>query len=413
VANSCAVSTSEDENESFFQAGLAKLRAGEREESTGKLLMDLMEVRADRVLLPYARRWIKLFPRVESAPRLVGKWLEKYESNDAMYLATSYAKTYPDVAALIFIVRALANLPKTSPKLFDAIEKRFASEPNSHVWSKLQAAQNPKEELDPLILRWLEINRYNSNIPVEVSFIALFSKASDVLNEILRWIEVNQDKAQDLWLVYTNMMRGRSQAHGDLVARVATTASQWLARNPEYRDAGRLHYEVLLNRKNLEQLQASKSWFLNHKKSVGSHMALAGILTACKFLSDEIEPELITCAKEILKSQAPQDRSAVLAGALVEVCADSETIQLARETLQEYCQPGWLHAVLLRVAPDDELISKAVEIHSRPGSRSPEVMLELLKIDSKNTPVRKAAQKWISENPDEKSSKELQSLLTN
>lgn len=109
---------STEANETFFAEGLAKLRAGEMEESTGKLLMDLIEIRADKALLPFARKWIKLFPRVESAPRLVGKWLQNYESNDATYLATSYVKTYPDVNALILIVRAVAQLPKIPPKLW-------------------------------------------------------------------------------------------------------------------------------------------------------------------------------------------------------------------------------------------------------------------------------------------------------
>lgn len=399
-------------NEIFYEEGFAKLRAGEMEESTGKLIMDLMEIRDDKALLPYARKWIKLFPRVESAPRLVGKWLQNYESNDAMYLATSYVKTYPDVGALILIVRAFAHLSKASPKLFDAIEKRFAAEPNSHVWSKLQAHEKTKAELDPLILRWLEINRYNSSLSVEVSFIALYSRDSSVLSEVLRWIEVNQDKASDIWLVYMNMMRGLSEAHKELRSRVATTAGHWLARNSEYRNAGRLYYEVLLIEQTADQIHAAKDWFLSHQKQEGSYMALAGILTASHSLGEKIEPELVTYAKEILKSQSPEDRTAVLSGALLEVCADSETIRLAKEALQDHYQPSWLHALLLRVAPDEELISKAVEIHSQPGSRSPEVILELLKLDGKNTIVRKAAQKWINENPADKTAKELNLLLS-
>lgn len=406
------IDKNKEANDTFYEEGFARLRAGEMEESTGKLIMDLMEIRDDKALLPYARKWIKLFPRVESAPRLVGKWLQNYESNDAMYLAISYVKTYPDVAALILIVRAFAHLPKTPPKFFDAIEKRFASEPNSYVWSKLQAHEKPKAELDPLILRWLEINRYNSNISVEVSFIALYSKDANVLNEVLRWIEVNQDKASDIWLVYMNMMRGLSGAHKELLSRVATTASQWLARNAEYRNAGRLYYEVLLIQRTDEQIHSAKDWFFSHRKSESSYMALAGILAASHSLGEEIEPELVTCAKEILKSQLPEDRTAVLSGALLEVCVDSESVRLAKETLQDHYQPAWLHALLLRVAPDDELISKAVEIHTQPGSRSPEVIIALLKLDGKNAIARKAAQKLIDENPTETTASELKLLLS-
>lgn len=398
-------------NEIFFEEGFAKLRAGEMDESTGKLLMDLMEVRADKALLPYARKWIKLFPRVESAPRLVGKWLQLFESNDAMYMATSYVKTYPDVNALILIVRAVAHIQKIPPKLFDAVEKRFSAEPNSHIWSKLQAPKNPKEELNGLILRWLEINRYNSNVAVEVAWIALYSHAVDVLNEAFRWLEVNQDKTPDIWLLFLNMLRGLSEHHLELAPRVAVTASQWVNRNPEYRHAGRIYYEVLIAFRSKDEIRNAKEWFLNHLDSDSADMALAGILRATYLLREKIEQEFVHHAKRILAAQSPDKRSTVLIGSLLEVCPDAETIGYAKEALSDHYYPNWLHAVLLRVAPDEESISAANDIYSKPQDRSPEVIVELLKIDAKNAIARKAAQKWIDQNPDAKQSPELQSLL--
>ncbi len=399
-------------NEIFFEEGFARLRAGEMEESTGKLLMDLMEVKADKALLPYARKWIKLFPRVESAPRLVGKWLQLFESNDAMYMATSYVKTYPDVNALILIIRAVAVIQKVPAKLLDAIEKRFAAEPNSHIWSKLQGPVNPKEEFDSLILRWLEINRYNSLDALEVAWVGLFSRSSAVLNEVLRWIEVNQDKTPDIWIVFVNMLRGSSELHRQLAPRVALTASQWVERNPEYRHAGRIYYDVLVEMLSKDEVEKAKEWFLKHTDSESAHMTLAGILRTTFLLGEKIEPDFVRCAKEILAAQTPKDRANVLVGSLLEISPDAETIKFAKEQLSDHYHPTWLHAVLLRVAPDNELISKTLEIYSKPYSGSPEVIIELLKIDGQSVVARKAAQKWIDQNPETEQAKQLQSLLS-
>jgi hypothetical protein len=93
------------------------------------------------------------------------------------------------------------------------------------------------------------------------------------------------------------------------------------------------------------------------------------------------------------------------------VSPDAETIKFAKDTLRDHYHPTWLHAVLLRVAADDESISAANEVYSKTQERTPEVIIELLKLDAKNAIARKAAQKWIDKNPNEKQSKELQSLL--
>lgn len=408
---SLGTSVTAEDNETFFKEGLAKLRAGDMQESTGKLIMDLMEVRADNALLPFARKWIKEFPRVESAPRLVGKWLQKYESNDAMYMATDYVKTYPDVNALIFILGALAQLSKTPQKLFDAVEKRFAAEPNSYVWRKLQGNQNPKEELDTLILRWLEINRYNPNLAVDVSFVALFSTSGDVLNEVFRWIEVNQDKSPDVWIVFMNMLRGNSAVHEEMRFRVATTASQYFKRNPDDRNAGRLAYEILLVQQVTEQIQATKGWVLMHRDSDSTQMALAGIFHASHMLGDTIEPEYVQLAKSILTAGKPEESSPLLAIELFKETKDSDSLRLAKEVWRYHKYFAWLHADLLRMAPDEELISMANEICSTRKNVSPKIIVELLKLDRQNAVAKKAAQRWVKENPDEPQVKELQALL--
>lgn len=406
------VDKNKDANETFYEEGFARLRAGEMEESTGKLIMDLMEIRDDKALLPYARKWIKLFPRVESAPRLVGKWLQLFESNDAMYMATSYVKTYPDVNALILIARALAQLPKSPPKLLDAIEKRFSAEPNSHIWSSLQAFENSKSELDPLILRWLEINRYNPKLAVDVTYVANNSKDLEVLSEVFRWIDVNQDKCQDIWLVFTTMLMGVSDAHKQLLPRVAETASLFLKKNPDYAEAGRIYSDLLLAQPSVTEIQNARDWYLKHQDSKSARASLLGILRASKLLGQNIEPELVENAKRILEQQRPEERSPTLAAALLEAAGDSQSIALAKETWRH--QKGflaWFHALLLRIAPDEELIARANEIYARPMKGSPKVIIELLKIDCSNSVARRAAERWIKDNPGEKQIQELQSLL--
>lgn len=399
------------ENETFYQEGLARLKAGELEESTGKLIMDLMEIHDDKILVTFARQWIKIFPNQESAPRLVGKWLAKYGSNDALYLATNYVKTYPDVNALILIVRAAAQLPRIPDRLFTAIERRFDVEPTSHVWASLHGYENQSPEKNKLVLRWLERNIINTSIDIDVSSVAVFTKSPEILEEILRWTERNQNKTENVWMLFSHLMRGKSEAHKLILPRVADLARAWLAKNPDYDHNGRIFSDLLITLRSEDDMRNAKDWYRKHSKSQSAEMALNGILTATHRRGETQEQEFVEQARTILSKQAPLDRVPVLAGALLLASPDADSIGLARETFDQYQHLTWLHADLLRIAPDDELIARANERLATFSKGMPDVITEMLKIDPSNDIARRAAEKWIRLNADHEQVKTVKDLL--
>ena len=381
------------------------------EESTGKLIMDLMEIHSENILVPYARKWIKLFPLVESAPRLTGKWLQNYGSNDAMYLATSYVKTYPDVKALILILRAVAKMPQLPSRLFAAIERRFLAEPNSHVWAALQANGYQNPEIHKLLVRWLEINRSNTNIEVDVAYVALFTDSPEVLDEVMRWTQFNHLKAKSSWIVFTNLFRGNSQAHRDIAPRVAELARIWLSKNADSDDYGRVVGDLLTNMQSAEDLREAKAWYHQYSKSKSAYMAVAGILDSMHSRGDEPDLEFVSQAKLELRKQSPEERVPVLAGALLRACRDEESIALAKETCRCNQFLTWLHAELVQISPDSELIERANKIMSAGSSGLPDLIIEMLKIDNTNLVAVKAAERWMRNYSEHEQVKAIKSLL--
>ncbi len=408
--SSCA-NRSPEENEAFYDEGLARLKSGELEESTGKLIMDLMEIHDDKILVTFARKWIKLFPNQESAPRLVGKWLSKYGNNDAMYMATNYVKTYPDVNALILIVRAAAQLPRIPDRLFAAIERRFEVEPSSHVWASLHGYENRCPSRDKLLLRWIERNIANVDIDIDMSSLALFTESPEVLEEIFRWVKRNQDETENIWMLFSHLMRGKSQAHKILLPRVADLAREWLAKNPDFDHNGRIYNDLLTLMRSDDDTRNAKEWYREHTKSQSAEMALNGILSSAYRRGEPQDPEFVTQAKQILGKQSPMDRVPVLAGALLLANPDADSIRLARETFDQYQHLTWLHADLLRIAPDEELITKANERLSTFSKGMPDVIIEMLKIDPTNDIARRAAERWMRSNPEHEQVRAVKELL--
>jgi hypothetical protein len=400
-----------DENETFLREGLEKLRNESLQESSGKLIMDLMEIHDDKILVTFARQWIKQFPNQESAPRLVGKWLLKYESNDAMYLATNYVKTYPDVNALILIIRAVSQLPRVPSRLFAAIERRFEAEPNSHVWAGLHGYDNQSVERNTLIVRWIQKNFTNIPIDIDLSSVAAFTESPEVLEEIFIWTKHNQERAENVWMLFSHMMRGKSKAHKNMLPRVVELARAWLAKNPDYDHNGRIYSDLLIVMRSFDDILHAKEWYRSHTNSPSADMALSGILSSMHRRGEPAEEEFVKQAKRILSKQSPTDRVPVLAGALLRANPDAESIRLARETWEHYRHITWLHGDLLRLAPDAELVAEANERLSTFSKGLPDVIIEMLKIDPTNDEARRAAERWMHLSKDDDQVKTVEALL--
>ncbi len=402
---------SDDENKAFFSEGLAKLRAGFMEESTGKLIRDLMEIQPDKALVSFAKTWLKAFPGNENAPRLVGNWLAKYKANDAAYLAINYVKTYPDVKALGPIVFAVGDLSSRPHRLFEAIEKRMETEPKSYVWGFLQSHQRPSDEVtDNFLLRWIDANYTNEDIVGSLSGVVNFSQSKEVLKAAMRWIDRHQSKYT--WMVVSGMLNGKSESHKELATEIRQQTRSWLQKNSDDDFCGTIHKDLMFETRSLDDVRNAKTWYFDHPDSRSAWNALLGILEVMQSIGEAPDKEIVEQAKRTLSIQTPEDRIPALTGSLLRACPDDDSIKLAREALVDRGSE-WLLAELLPVASDAELISKANEILAAKTKGSPELIVEMLKIDSSNDVARQAAKRWMRKYPDHEQVKTVKALLAN
>lgn len=402
----------EDEKKAFLEEGLAKLQNQELEESSGKLIMDLMESGPEKTLISFAKEWIKKFPTHEVAPRLAGKWFSKFESNEALYLSTSYVKTYPDLQALVMIVRAAGELPRFPKKLFDAIEKRFEKEPTHKVWGSLQASERPNEQIDKLLNKWILSNMSDADIVGEMSSIALLTTSEEVLDRVIKWTELNQDKTKYIWLVTCHLLRGTSAAHNQLAPRIIKLVRDWLKKNQNYENAGRIYGDLVQQTLDEVDIEDAKSWFNKNLQSISAPALLAGVFNATRMRGDEQDEQLVNSAKMLLKSLPIKDRSPYLVNALFRAVPDQETLQIAKEAVHSGLYDELL-TDLLKTNPDESIISVAVkqleEVKGFPAE--PQLIVSILRADQENKVAAKAAQSWLKRNSEHEMAGKIKSAL--
>lgn len=261
--------------------------------------MDLLDIQTDKVLIPFARNWIKKFPNHEVAPRLAGKWLRLFGSNDAMYLSISYMRTYPDLKALKPIVLAAAGLGGKGKRLFDAIEKRMDKDLRSHIWGSLQTRGHHQPEIDVLMIKWINHNVYNEDIVGDLSSVALFTDSLPVLEEILRWVEMNQTKQNRrfLWMVLSHLLRGESPAHQQISPRVIEFARGWLQKNSHDEAGGTIHRDVIFKTRSLDDIRSAIVWFESNPGSRTAESALSAIMKAKELIGDQVAPDVLEWVK--------------------------------------------------------------------------------------------------------------------
>jgi len=400
-----------DENKTFYEEGFAKLRSEPLEESSGKLLMDLFDARAEKVLIPFTRNWIKKFPNHEVAPKLTGKWLMHFGTNDAMYLAVSYMKTYPDLDALKPIVRAAAKLGGKGKTLLEAIEKRMERDLNSHIWGGLQTLGHHHEKIDALILRWLKCNLSNQEIVGDLSSAVLFTDSLLVLEEALRWTELNQDKPNKryIWMVLTHLIVGKSAAHDNISPRVIDFARTWLKKNSGNEFCGTIHRDVILRTHSPEDIENAKQWYMNNLESRSAVNALSGILKVAYQMGVSADSQIVECAKKEISSQS-EIRPSGIVFALLQSCPDRQSIEISKTALRNEYNPS-LHSLLLSVAPDDDLLSSANERLASSSEPAPDLIAAMLKCRPGNVAAMNAARRWLKKYPDDERAGEIKSLL--
>lgn len=401
-----------DENKVFYAEGLEKLRAEPLAESSGKLILDLLNAQAEKVLIPFARNWIKKYPNHEVAPRLAGKLLRHFDTNDAMYMSISYMKTYPDVKALNQIVSAAAHLGGSDQKLMDAIERRMAKDPNSHIWGFLQAKDQHNESINALLCSWLNQNPFDEDIVGSLTSVALYTDSSPVLEACLKWTEKNEagPEKKYMWMLFMMFFMGGSPAHAKILPRVIDYARGWLRRNSDDEYCGTVYCDVIYATKSMDDIRSAKAWYLNNSSTKTSVKVLSAIIWTMHKIGEAPDKEIVALAKKRLVEDTDLDHRK-LSKCLLLACPDEETIEYSRRALKRTSDP-LLHAALLSVSPDEELLKEA--IHALPSITYGvfELTVSVLRIDPGNEVARSAAESWMRNNPDHEQVKELTDLLS-
>jgi hypothetical protein len=281
-------------------------------------------------------------------------------------------------------------------------------DPASRAWRRLQPFEVSSKVTDKLVLRWLELNRSNSALCLDVSCVALFTDSVEVVEAVLLWTETEKNNIY-VWMVLSHLLRGSSKAHHALRPRISQFVRAWVKEHTNDEYCGRVFADLITVVKLAEDIRDGKVWYQQHQSFDLAWCVLTGLLRA----QQKADPYVVEQAKRVLRNLSPEERAPVLVGALVEAHPDAETIAFAKNICMK-SNLAWLIAILLPIAPDSDLLAKANEVlpELRGSEIEDDLILALLQTDPTNTSVLKAAKRWMRKNGGHASAASIQSLLT-
>lgn len=307
---------------------------------------------------------------------------------------------------------AAAKIGRRHRRLYKLIEARMEQDPSSYVWGALQPYQVSNAAADKLVLRWLALNRLNPDLALEISSVALFTCSTEVLEAVLEWSEKTGRHSKGISFVLTHLMRGKSKAHAALLPRIVLFARTWVKVHAQDQDCGRVYWHLIGYGRSADDFQDGISWYKQHESWKSAWCVLTGLLCASRIAEQEADPYVVEQAKMVLGKLSPGERPPVLVGALVAVHPDAETIGMGKDVCMK-SPMSWLLAIMLRVAPDADLISKAEELLPKlKGTEvESELLLALLKVDPTSETVLKVAKRWMRKNRGHVSAETIKSLV--
>ncbi|MBS1953754.1 MAG: hypothetical protein JST89_06210 [Cyanobacteria bacterium SZAS-4] len=397
----------------YFAKGMEVLQTDRLQESSGKLIGELMQFKQTRILVFYARKWLADFRDHEYAPKLVGHWLEQYDSNEAMYLAEYYVRTVSKPVVLRSLLRAIGSSKRSPRRIYDLIEARMEREPLNDAWSCLQKFEGKNSRrAEKIILRWMELNRTNKTMDIIVSVVALYSESTEILESALKWAEA-VGNSDNYYFVLAHLLRGTTPAHKFLTPRTSAFSRRWIESHHNDPNCGHVLGTLINCVADARDIHAGKEWFKKHERNSSSHSVLIGLLSAYKILNQEPDLYVVKKAKTLLKRQPPDKRTPAMEAALFNVCPDRETVAILKQTCTKTKSVRMIGPLLL-VAPNKELIAMAQETIARYPSIDLErdLLTALLRQDPKNPELRKNARRWIRKHGKKVSSTTLMSLQT-
>ncbi|HEY9777778.1 MAG TPA: hypothetical protein V6C81_28720 [Planktothrix sp.] len=399
-----------EETKALYQSSLEKFRRGAFEESSGRLIADLFDIKPTKELVRYTKRWLSDYPNHEYAPKLVGIWLEETKSNDASYFAAKYVQRVKDPQSLALILMAAGKQPQRR-HLLNAIQRRFERQPHHQVWGNLEIHEVHNKSTDSFIKNWLDVNKDNAAIAASVSTVVLFTNNPDTLEAALRWADSRKEAEWFVANTFVNFL-SEQEPHLSLRPRVLSAAWRWFQTNRDHEGLGLLVNRLAQTSESLSKLDTLKDWYFEHRDDDTSTNALIGLLLAYLKLGVDAHPGLVESALSRLR--VPIDaRPHGLLIPMLEIQPSQEISGMMREACLNMKASGLIMRALLKGIADDEAVLcagyKLLAENSPYGAGK--LLFALLEKDTDKQRSTLAAKKWLRKNRDHKQFEAIRSKL--
>lgn len=365
------------------------------DELAGKVIAELLEIKATPGLVKSGRSWLQKFPNHRSAPALIGQMLAFEPTPDAIKAANRSFATFERFDDLVPLVGAIVKSSMTS-KFYKELEDLLEQYPSEERWGYVlmtKSAQTHKKT-DLLVAKWIGLNLSNPDLFV-IPFVIL-AKSPNVIEAAFEWFKASghQSKYAASGLCY--IVRASAQHHKTILPAVLNHARRWLKSNTANAEAGQVHEAVIAATKAKSDVRNAKKWYEQNVNTRYAWRILATLLESAYWDSTEPDDWAVLNARALLKDPELRVKIPRLVGALVSACPDDETIAWAKDTYTRTLLL-WILIQVLLCAPDRESLEAAEEAHDRWANSSlePEMLYALLRADPQNARALRRARLWL------------------
>ncbi len=391
------------DDKDFLRQGRVWLKQNKSDESAGKAIAMLLEVKPSASLVAEGLLWLSQYKSHDSTPELVGELLKADPSPKIVRLAGWYLKTSDDVSSLRPIIRAIIENPPHIG-LYKKVEDLIERNPEAETWSLalLTTSRHRSRNLLGLVLKWLKLNVGNPE--AYVSCHILLSKSPEIIEAVFDWVRFGGRTGDDLTGSLKDVLRAAAKYHRSILPSVLRYARAWLKKNPDHEAAGSVYAAVLSASGSKLDILRAKQWYQEHRSSADAWYVISDILDHGYWHSTKPDEYLVKEAQRLLRAETSTARKQRLVGALLGAHTDDESIAWAKEAYARNSTP-WILMRLLSRAPDAETIAEAAAALKRLKDHEelePEMIYALLMADRKNKLASRRARAWLKRSPKNK-----------
>jgi len=391
------------DDKDFLRQGRVWLKQNKSDESAGKAIAMLLEVKPSASLVAEGLLWLSQNKTHDSAPELVGELLKAGPSPKIVRLAGGYLKTSDDVSYLRPIIRAIIENPPHRG-LYKKVEALIERNPGAESWSLalVTSSKHRSRNLLGLVLKWLRLNVRNPE--AYVSCHILLSKSPEIIEAVFDWVRFGGRTGDDLTSSLKYLVPAAAKYHRSILPSVLRYARAWLKKNPDHEATGRVYAAVLSATGSKQDISRAKQWHKGHQASPGAWYVISDILNHGYWCNAKPDEYSVKEAQLLLRAETSTARKPRLVGTLLGAHTDEESIAWAKEAYARNGTPWILIRLLLR-APDAETISEAEAALERLKDHEelePEMIYALLMADRKNKLALRRARVWLKHSPENK-----------